>query len=446
LKLFLFGNSMFAILFALIATNTVAQHRHALETVGHDAAPSVVAAHEIQIGALQMDGRLADELLTSDKEIGKLMAADFEKGRTLAAVKLVAAAKNITYGQSEQEPIENIQVSIGAFEMQSQRARDLNISGVMPDEIVGAYRTACDTMSKVIVPNTNALNKANRDVLEDIYASEKSRSALTCGFVLLLGIVLLCLLGTTQFYLRKTFRRRLNIPLVVASFLTVVFITHLNSEVRESAERLKKAKEDSYDSIFALLSAQSSIYAANAAQSRFLLDPARSARYQKEFDDSLRSIVSFAPGHDFAGSITWAEKELHTERQCLNVPGLTGTLADEFANVEYPGEGKAALETLVALEQFVDADRRMRELERAGNHAEAIKVCMGYEPGRVKSAFEQFNEALGRGLAINQEHFDLQIISATDDLKGLGRLSQMFAIVIILCVYLGLSPRLREYM
>lgn len=445
LRLFLIGNCALAILFAMLANNTVAEHRHALDTVGHFATPSVVASHEIQSGIMLMDRALTDELMSDDEEIEGLMASDFERGRILASRNLILAAKNITYGDAEQKPIEAMQVSIGRFLMHAQKARDLDSAG-SAEEAREVYRTAYDTVSTDLVPNAVALCKANVDALEATYSNEKARSALICGLVLLLGIFLICGLVAAQIYMSGKFRRRVNLPLLVATLVTVMFVQHLYSDVRRCAESLKHAKEDSYDSILAIMTARSGIYAANAAQSRFMYDRANAAQYEKNFQTEVDTIAKFTPGHDFASSIRIAQKELTDETQRINIPGLSGALAVEFANLEYDGEAKSALETLLAMNEFVLTDKRMRALAAAGKENEARQVCLGYEPTRVKYAFTRLDDSLGRGLKINQEHFEQLIVDANKDLTGLAALSQLFAVVIVVCVYMGVTPRLREYL
>lgn len=445
LRLFLIGNCGLAILFAVLANNTVADHRHALDTVGRFAAPSVVAAHQIQSGIMLMDRGLTDELMSDDDEIEGLMAADFDRGRIIASRNLILAAKNITYGDSEQKPIEAMQLGLGRFLMHAQKARDLDSSGSSEDAR-GVYRTAYDTVSKDLVPNARALLRANVDALEETYANEKARSALICGLVLLLGIFLICGLTTAHIYMSGKFRRRVNLPLLIAIFLTVAFVQHLYSEVRQSAESLKNAKEDSYDSILAIMTVRSGIYSANAAQSRFMYDRENAADYEREFQSEVDTIAKFTPGHNFASAIAVAQKELADDTQRINIPGLSGALAVEFANLEYDGEAKSALESLLAMNDFLLTDQRMRKLAMEGKEDDARQVCLGYEPTRLKFAFTRLDDSLNRGLKINQEHFEQLIVDANSDLAGLAALSQLFALVIVVLVYTSVTPRLREYL
>ena len=197
----LFGMATFGfVCFCAATVVTVKQHMHALDTVGSDAAPSVIAAHQIKIGVAAMDHALADQLLSvPGQRAANELIDDFEKSRASVCRELVGAAKNITYGHSEQEPIENMQIALGTFEMQSQTARDLHDAG-QNDQTVVAYRKALATVNDKILTSADDLNKANSDVLEETYGREKSASALSCLLVLVLGMVLIglcCFISTS---------------------------------------------------------------------------------------------------------------------------------------------------------------------------------------------------------------------------------------------------------
>src|SRR5262245_12906401 len=81
------------------------QHWRAVQTVGVDAAPSVVAAHKIKIYIETLDADLVNELLGTPGEMADYVK-DFDKNRVEIGKQIVAASKNITYGDAEQVPID----------------------------------------------------------------------------------------------------------------------------------------------------------------------------------------------------------------------------------------------------------------------------------------------------------------------------------------------------
>lgn len=445
LRLLFVANCLAALLFLFIAMITVKGNEHAVKTVGLDAAPSVITAHKIMIAVERMDADLVDELLFDPhQQESEEMAADFEVWRRKVSKELVAAAKNITYGEAEQIPIENLEMALGDYETRAQSARDMRKQG-KNEEAVAYYCAALQILNEQLLPNAEALNKANADKLETTYARAESESALSCGLVLVVGMLLAALLLFTQIYLSRRFRRRINLPLFVATLCTVVFGQHIYSSLRANDNELKVAKEDAYNSVVALLDARSNAYSAKAAASRFLLVHQTASASQQYFFDKAATVASFSPGHNFADTVARAQEQIEAGEK-INLTGFRGSLADELNNVRFEGEGEAALAALESFANYLTTDRKMRQLENSGAHAAAVKICLGYDPAASNFPFTKFDDALERTLAINQRHFKLSINEAFHDLKGLSFLCQIASLFIIVCTYFGLSPRMAEYL
>jgi len=431
-------------LFCLAAVITVKQHIHALDTVGSDAAPSVIAAHRIKIGVASMDGALADELLSATGQPqARELVEDFEKNRMNVCRELVAAAKNITYGHAEQGPIENIQIALGTYEMQAQMARDLHQAG-KEAEAVAAYRQGLATLQEKILPSADDLNKANADVLEETYGREKSASALSRGLVLVLGMVLVCLLLYIHIYFTVHFRRRLNLPLLLTMLTLSLFLRYLTSALADSSRGLIVAKEDAYNSVLALLDARASAGLANSAQSRCLLDRQDLDKQQKYFQSNMDRICSLKEGLDGAAVLASARQQLGAGQK-PNLPGLTGALADELANVRFEGERQAALDCLDTFLSYRDVSAKEQKLLLDGKVEEAKFIGLGYDPHGSNMAFSKFDDALVRTLAINQEELERSVHNARHALDGLFTGSIVLSVLMVIATYLGLRPRIQEY-
>ncbi len=444
LKLFLTINCLGAILFGLLAVATVQQHEHVVKVLGIDAAPSVIAAQQIKIGVERMDTDLVTQLLNvSVRRQASWACEDFEKNRLTVCKQIVTAAKNITYGLAEQTPIENIQASLGQYEMQAQQVLDMH--DLHHDSLaVVCYRAALETLEHQLLPNVDALHKANADALESTYGQEESQAAISCGFVAVIGMLLIGSLLATQIYLARRFRRRLSLPLLIATLCLLFFVQKLYSTLMHNSSHLKVAKEDAYNSVIALLDARVNSYQANAAMARWLLDKAHAAEHEKTFLEKASTVANFAPGHNFAETIERAEKQYAADDK-FNLPGFSGSLADEFNNVRFEGEAQAALEALKAFNDYRMADASMRAQEKLAAHDVALAVGLGYDPRAARFAFGKFDDAVGRVLQINQYHFDRAIKESMNDLKGLTTMSQVICLLVLFCVYLGLRPRLAEY-
>jgi hypothetical protein len=436
--------SLGGILFCLAAVVTVQQHIHALETVGSDAAPSVIAAHQIKIGVAAMDGALADELLSvPGQPPAAELAEEFEKNRINVCRELVAAAKNITYGPAEQEPIQNIQIALGTFEMQAQSARDLHLGG-KDVEAVNAYRQALTTLQDKILPNADDLNKANADVLEETYGREKSASALSRGAVLVLGMVLLATLFYMHIYLNVHFRRRLNVPLLLAMVVLALSLRYSTTQLAESSQGLIVAKEDAYNSVLALLDARASAYLADAAQSRCLLDRQDVVQQQKYFQTNMDRIGAIEAGKNGKDILAGVQKQLDAEQK-PSLSGLSGALADELSNIRFQGERQSALDCLSYFLTYRDVSTREQKLLTEGKQADALFLGLGYDPRGSNIAFSRFDDALVRTLAINQKELKHSVESARHALDGLFTGSLLLSLFLAIATYLGLRPRIQEY-
>lgn len=432
-------------LFCIAAVYTVQQHDEAAKTVGIDSAPSVISAYEIKSGLLAMDRDLANQLLyKADQAEGEDMENDFEKWRGIVCKQLVAGAKNITYS-GELQPIENIQVGLGTYTMEAQRARDLHSEGKDKDALL-AYRLALRTMNAELLPNIDALEKANRDKLEDTYNHEKSASNLSRGFLLVMGLILVFSLLVTQFFLLRKFHRRICPPILLSMICLMVLLHHLTNSLSANSNFMKVAKEDSYDSILALLTTRADAFEACACASRRLLDPENSDEYEREYSASLGKIVQFEGQHNIDETVELARKQLQKGEK-LNLPGFGGSLAVELNNACFEGEGEPslALDTLAAFAEYCQAEWKVKELDEAGQHEEAVRMCLSYNPSGSKYPFTQFDDALVRTLKINSDQMASGIKGAFKSLSNLAIATELVCLLIVICVYSGLTPRMDEY-
>lgn len=231
--------------------------------------------------------------------------------------------------------------------------------------------------------------------------------------------------------------------MLVATFAVGLFLHQLTNALGENSRWLRIAKEDAYNSIFALLDARADAYAASTAEIRWLLDKDQRPQNEQEFNQAVSRIATFDPDHNFAETLQHAQQQLTLHH--FNLPGFRGSLADELNNLRFQGESEAAVETLRWFSEYYACHATFEKLENSGQHAEALRVCMGYKPTESRNAFDKFDDALNRTLQINQDHMNEAIDKALKDLVGLilgARVISSFAAV---CVALAVLPRIDEY-
>ena len=91
-------------LFWIVGAIVIANARRGVQTIGHDTAPSVVAAQAIRAHLSNLDAEAANAVLTRGP--AQVQAwKDYAAEQALLSDYLVSAAQNITYGDAERKPI-----------------------------------------------------------------------------------------------------------------------------------------------------------------------------------------------------------------------------------------------------------------------------------------------------------------------------------------------------
>ena len=299
-----------------------------------------------------------------------------------------------------------------------------------------ARRTKSSRTSFFLLPTHST---ANATVLAETYASESSRSTYTLVAVVVSGLALIAWIVYTQRYLSRKFNLRLSGMLLTAGVLAIGFTTWTSIAFLKESSDLVKAKEWSYDSVVALMDARASAYDANAAESRWLLDPVMRAQHEQMFVKRAGELVTLKAGSDFAS----AEKQA-LNKETINV--FTGSLATELNNITFTGEREVATETLHWFGVYVAIDKQIRALELSGHHAEAVALCIGNENGQSNWAFNKFDGALGDTLKINQDKLDEYVAAGFADINMLWGFSLAQALLQALLFLLALRPRIKEYL
>ena len=397
-------------------------HRGAMQTIGKDAAPSIIAAQHIKTALADMDADAANELLGApDQEA-------YERHRVEAATKLIEAAKNITYAD-EQKPIVDIQVGMGKYERLVQRARDLHD--------VNAYSEAARVMDDELLPRADELDKVNNRELDKTYNGQSGKSIASVVFLLFTGAGLVAALVAIQKFLNQRMRRILNPMLVLTTLVTLGFVLYALSVFGAERKDLKVAKEDAFTSVHALWRARAVAYAANADESRYLLDAAHAQEHEQKFQEKAAALALLPSGTSFARVI-----EAYRDGR---KPAITGYLADELNNITFEGERYAAISALEYFGNYLSIDGEIRSLQRSGKHAEALELCIRTKAGQSNAVFDQFDQAIGKTLEINQQEFDKAVARGFSALSRFEIKAGIAAVIIALLAFFGLLQRIREY-
>jgi CHASE3 domain sensor protein len=447
LKAALAATWLLALVFLLAVRSGVEAHRQGMQTIGKDSASSIVAAQHIKASLADMHASAAGYLLTKPGQ-DRQAARDYEKRRLEVTDGLLAAAGNITYGDAERVPLRQIVNALGQYEETVARARALHDAGA--DGALLEHRAADRVMHETLLPAADALDRANRQALNDSYAAQRRTAGWSLAWLILSGLGLLAVLAATQAFLYRRMRRLLNPALLGATAVAAVFLVHAVNALRAEGEALRATKQDCFDSIDVLEQARADAYDLQGYQRRRLLDPQTAEVSRKGFADKAGRLVSLSQGLSSDRLLAAVDKlrpdELRPQLVRDKLPhGFEGHLATELYNITFDGEQEVAVDELKAFFRCTEIDHEVQKLEQEGQRDEAVALCLGTKAGQSAWAFARLEEALGKTLAINQREFDRAVERGFQAVAGFGVSAPLAAAAVALLAYLGLLPRMKEY-
>ncbi len=407
--------------------------RQGMQTIGRDAAPSIIAAQEIKLNLAAMHGQAA-RILLGDANAHTA----YDAGQLAATDGLLDAATNITYGDAEKIPIQDLLNHLWSYEGRVARARVLHDwGGDAKTASLGYYRNADDLMHRTMLPDADALDKANLDHLTQGYADEQGYAGWSVAWVVLAGLALLGALAALQYYLYRRTRRVFNPLLAAAAVAAFVGLLMTVAAFWNEMGLLKRAKEDCFDSINALTKARAIAQDGQAAVLGRLLDPDHAADYQWAFEANVSRLVQVPPGMSSQQLVATVNGlKLMQGAESAKLPAaFKGYLADELRNITFDGEEQAAKDSLRTYLHAVDVDRSARQPADA----------LGDGPDQAAGAFTAFDQAIGKTLQINQKEFDSSVNDGFAALSAFDFAPPIVALSVALLAFLGLRPRLKEY-
>ena len=412
--------------------------KDALKTVGDDTVPSILLAQRLKDSFADMDASLANELLLKPGDRGQAeVLKNFDVNRKKIAERLTGVAKNIVY-KGEQELVQTLQLNSSAYLLKLQEARDTHKRGDTSGTLK-IYRDAASLMDTGIIKKAEEISKLNADELNNKYQNLKNNNFCISVLILIVGCVQIAILVAVQIFLYRRMRRILNLPLLGATAISIIFLGYGLSSLGAAASSLKIAKEDAYESLFALRQMRSLSYKANGDESRYLLDRINAATHEQAFNNKIDRIIRLPDNQSNASIIA-------NTQQGTPTLGLAGLLADELNNITFAGEKELAIETFVKFNEYLAVDKTIRQLYRSGKVTEAIDLCIGNKPGESNFAFDSYKDAQTRLIALNEKEFYRNIKIGNDRLANFEIIAAAALITVSILTLLGLRPRLMEYL
>src|SRR5262249_30586825 len=154
-------------------------------------------------------------------------------------------------------------------------------------------------------------------------------------------------------YVQRRFRRVMSPALAGATLVAAVLAGYAVHAFGAHAADFQGMKQDSYDSVQALLATRADAYEANSAESRWLLDRAAAAEHERRFTTAAHKRAACHDGTTFASAEAiagernrrLAERLRRGEdpvaagqqvRAELPLDGMDGSLRTALDNVTFP--------------------------------------------------------------------------------------------------------------
>ncbi|MFF4353729.1 hypothetical protein [Streptomyces sp. NPDC001530] len=414
-------------------------------------APRTTSAADLNLALNDMDAQAANLLLSSgnagkgrletpyDKAFGFYGDARRTIGHDLRALAVAAQGD-----RADERTVESLTDNFAEYQERIGRALENDARAGGKKAALEDYRTATDLLQGKLLPEARTLVDSNNQAFNAEYSQARSTLFAQLAAIVALGVLLLAALGVLQWYLARRFHRILN-PGVLAATVCALLAVLLGAQaLSASAEHLRGARRDAFDSVVALSRARAIAYDANADESRWLLDPERRYQYgpsflaksQKLYGISGATLSNYDPELDR----TWQMYE--TDHDDLD---FTGEFQRELANITFPGERAAAEKTVETYAVYQRDDRKIRTLVAQGQQREAVEFCMDWRPDTSNAHFGEWMAALDKVTDINRDHFAASVEAGRSETTGLLPWTCGLLLAAGVLTLLGLRPRLAEF-
>lgn len=393
--------------------NAVISQRSVVHAVGFETTPIIYHAQRIRDSVADMDANIADLLLVP---IGQNPDAEkaYQDRKKKLSLLLTRAAQNIT-NPLEQALVIELSLNLNNYLEKIQEAKILNGQG-KKEAALQAYREAQKIVDGVLMIKADELDQINFKALQESYDNGSRIMVINRLLVFLLGAAVVGALVGLQILLTKWTHRRLNLGLLTATIISIVFVLDTLSRLKSSSNLLKVARVEAFDSLHVLRKARSTAYSLNADQSRYLLDSQFSTLHQENFFSKVTQLASIPNG---PLPKTQPDRYSSTLRGIANMPDplsqsvINGAFAAQLQNITFDGERKATQRMINDFLNYFDIDQKIRTTSK---REEAIALYTG----KSNAAFDVFLDSHQKVMDININAFDTSIYKALTSLDVNG--------------------------
>ena len=402
------GFIVLALVVAVAGAFGVNRRANAINEV-RTASRQLLALQDIQVRMVHADAIASSSYLRSGQEdpaqrtayLGEIAGA----GDGLVAVSGAASAADL-------DQLSSASQLLGSYVGLVEQARANNRQGF---PVGAAYQRQANGIVSNADPDTPDIVSSLRAVEESQRAqiNHSLASAHRAGIWLhVTGWLLFIALVVGSWWMWRTFRRVVNIPIAIA--LLVLFLLLLIGGIAQA-----RAVSNADDAVGTQLTG-----ADRAAQ-------ARAAAFEARSQEALTLINR---GNGTANEVNWQLGNDVVTRELSTALGSDDGLASGAAS---------------AYASYAQAHLEIRKLDNTGNWDQAVAVSLGTQLTstgvRSAGAFDGFDQAVGRIATAEGSAASARLSSAVHPLKSLRNIVFLSGLVIAVLAALGCGQRLREY-
>jgi hypothetical protein len=397
-----------ALVFAVVGAFGVNRRANAINDL-RTASHQLLALQDIQVRIVHADAIASSSYLRSGQEDPTQRTAYLDEiakaGDGLVAVSAAASSADL-------EQLSSASRLLGSYVGLVEQARANNRQGF---PVGAAYQRQANGIVSNADPDTPDIVSSLRAVEESQRAqiNDSLASAHRAGIWLnVTGWLLFAALLVGSWWLWRTFRRVLNIPIAVA--LLALFLLLLIGGVKQAG-----AASDADHAVGTQLTG-----ADKAAQ-------ARAAAFEARSQEALTLINR---GNGAANEINWALGNDIVTREMSSTLGGDEGLSTDAAS---------------AYSSYATAHVAIRKLDDAGNWDQAVAVSLGAQPTSAgvysTRAFDAFDQAVGKIATAEGSTASASLNSAVHPLNALRNIVFLAGLIIAVLAALGCGQRLKEY-
>ena len=405
LQLILAGLVTLGLLTGLVAGLTAAAAATGTADLGNRAQPLLVEAETIYSALADADTTAAQAFLAGGLEPAELTRR-YDEDLDRATTALTSAARRTPETGASADAIRQLSTDVSRYAALVASARANNRQGL---PIGAAYLSSASTLSRdSLQPQAQALFQAAQAEVDDGYGD--ARSSWWTALLVLLLLALLTALVLAQRHLSRLTHRTFNVPLLVATAVTLVLAVGVGGVLISQRAHLSEA--DTEGSWPVALLAETRIAALRERGDEALTLAARSGEgaLEADFDETTSRL-----------------DKLLTDAAEVMPDGRAG------ADVRSAAQAHRA---------YVSAHDEVRELDNGGNYDGAVALAIGPQTSRT---FTGFTDDIDRALESRKNVFRDEIGAAGRGLGLLTVLGPLLALLICGLAVAGLRARLEEY-